>query len=375
MAIVHGTDGWDWLDYSAGVTDNADTVYGRGGTDVLYGHGGGDTLIGGEGVDALDGGAGNDTASYVYSDEGVIVDLVTGQGEGGPYDNDYLESIENLTGSPHADWLAGDNGSNVLSGEGGDDFLKGGGGADTLNGSYNNDTLAGGVGADTLNGGFGWDTADYADSNAAVFVSLLTDDAADGHAQGDDLNSIENVTGSAYADQLWGDDGVNELRGQDGGDLLKGFGEEDSLYGGGGADTLQGMDGDDLLQGQNGQDTLNGGDGRDDLYGGNGADTFSWSGASDTGLTTATADAIRDFNRAQGDEIDFSAIDADIFAAGDQAFSFIGTDAFSGASGEIRYYHSGGDTYIEMQIGDEVDVEGVIRLDGIHDPLASWFVL
>ena len=36
------------------------------------------------------------------------------------------------------------------------------------------------------------------------------------------------------------------------------------------------------------------------------------------------------------DDIDFSAIDANTAAGGDQAFTFIGSDAFSGA-GQLRY--------------------------------------
>ena len=84
---------------------------------------------------------------------------------------------------------------------------------------------------------------------------------------------------------------------------------------------------------------------------------------------------IWDFNRIEGDQLNIASIDADVYTAGDQAFTFIGTAAFSGTPGEVRYYQSGGDTYIEMQTGTSVDVEGVIRLAGIHTPEASWFVL
>ena len=46
---------------------------------------------------------------------------------------------------------------------------------------------------------------------------------------------------------------------------------------------------------------------------------------------------IRDFSRAQGDDIDLSGIDANAKAAGNQAFSFIGDKAFSGKAGELQY--------------------------------------
>ena len=45
---------------------------------------------------------------------------------------------------------------------------------------------------------------------------------------------------------------------------------------------------------------------------------------------------IRDFSRAQGDDIDLSGIDANAKAAGNQAFSFIGAKAFSGKAGELQ---------------------------------------
>jgi Ca2+-binding RTX toxin-like protein len=407
MAVVHGTKGDDDIDYNS-VTDVGDTVYGYEGNDSVSGRDGNDTLIGGDGIDNLmgndgddlliggeggdflSGNAGTDTASYADSDESVVVDLDWedswgyGFGSGGTAEHDLVQGIENLIGSSYADTLEGSDADNVIDGgagadtlygKGGADLLKGAGGADTLNGGNGADTLKGGGGADMLNGGNGNDTASYEASPEGVSVLLYTDDAAGGDAEGDELNGIENLSGSAFADVLWGGDGGNELHGLDGNDTLKGFGGADSLMGGTGSDTLEGMNGSDMLRGDNGHDILNGGAGRDDLYGGSGGDSFVWWDTSETGVTPGSADAVHDFNRAQGDTIDLSAVDANIHAAGNQAFSFIGTAAFSGTPGEIRYYHSGGNTYIEMQTGLLTDVEGVIRLDGIHNPTAGWFDL
>ena len=78
------------------------------------------------------------------------------------------------------------------------DHLKGGGGDDTLNGDNGNDVLKGGGGEDILNGGAGIDTADYYWSAAGVTVYLINDTASDGEAQDDDLNSIENFSGSGH---------------------------------------------------------------------------------------------------------------------------------------------------------------------------------
>ena len=82
----------------------------------------------------------------------------------------------------------------------GNDLLFGGDGDDILDGSFDNDTLEGGAGADTIMGSFGIDTASYASSNAGVFVNLMTGVAGGGHARGDVLSGIENLTGSAFND-------------------------------------------------------------------------------------------------------------------------------------------------------------------------------
>jgi Ca2+-binding RTX toxin-like protein len=114
-----------------------------------------------------------------------------------------------------------------------------------------------------------------------VFVSLYNDLASGGDAEGDDLNSIENLTGSAYNDNLWGSDGANVLRGMNGDDSLKGFGGDDTLWGGNGNDSLYGMDGNDTLRGESGDDMLNGGAGTDTMIGGVGNDEYFVDSASD----------------------------------------------------------------------------------------------
>ncbi|GLS35137.1 hypothetical protein GCM10010869_07250 [Mesorhizobium tianshanense] len=62
----------------------------------------------------------------------------------------------------------------------------------------------------------------------------------------DTFTSIENLTGSSFADQLAGDEGVNMLDGLGGDDRLEGRGGSDQLIGGLGADTLVGGPGNDV---------------------------------------------------------------------------------------------------------------------------------
>jgi VCBS repeat-containing protein len=101
---------------------------------------------------------------------------------------------------------------------------------------------------------------------------------------------------------------------------------------------LFGGAGDDLLIGGAGADLLVGGGGGDILVGGGGVDTFRFGAASDS---ACYPDAILDFEVGL-DRIDLHSIDANTLAAGDQAFHWIGADAFSAAgaasAGELRAY-------------------------------------
>lgn len=54
-----------------------------------------------------------------------------------------------------------------------------------------------------------------------------------------------------------------------------------------------------------------------------------------TDSNSTERDGIQDFNA--GDLIDLSRIDANLLADGDQAFSFIGSAAFSHTAGELRF--------------------------------------
>ncbi|MCX7092963.1 MAG: M10 family metallopeptidase [Methylobacter sp.] len=94
--------------------------------------------------------------------------------------------------------------------------------------------------------------------------------------------TIENATGSAYADTLIGNSVNNLLNGGASNDILQGGAGNDTLQGGTGYDTLQGGDGNDLLVGSSGKDTYNGGLGND---------TFRLNG-------NALIDTIQDFSSA-----------------------------------------------------------------------------
>lgn len=148
---------------------------------------------------------------------------------------------------------------------------------------------------------------------------------------------------------------------------------DDYIDGGAGADTINSGAGNDWLYGGSGNDKLNGEDGRDWLSGGTGADQFIFSSVLQSSV--ATPDFIWDFTRSEGDKINRSAIDANTSRSGNQAFSFIGSAAFSGVAGQLRYEYVNGNTVITGDVnGDGVADFGVTLYDAM--PLvATDFVL
>lgn len=158
-----------------------------------------------------------------------------------------------LVGTDGPDTLIGTSGDDVLDGKAGNDVLFGMDGNDILYGRAGEDVLAGGGGADYLNGGAGTDTVDYSGSGAAITVDVINDIGIGGDAEGDTFNSIENVIGSDFDDNLRANNGPN---------------------------TVDGGAGDDIISTGAGTDTLIGGAGADSLDGGNNIDTADYSGSS-----------------------------------------------------------------------------------------------
>ncbi len=140
-----------------------------------------------------------------------------------------------------------------------------------------------------------------------------------------------------------------------------------------GSDTVLGGGGKDNLNGGGGNDRIMGGSGQDSLTGGTGMDVFAFADK-DTGTSKATADYITDFSGKGGDKIDLKLIDADVKKKGDQAFSFIGKNAFTKA-GQVRYEKAGKDTYVYINTDSDKTAEGVIKVKGALDMQKGWFIL
>ncbi|MDF1721672.1 MAG: hypothetical protein P1U65_13430 [Minwuia sp.] len=102
----------------------------------------------------------------------------------------------------------------------GDDTLDGGDGVDELIGGDGDDVILSGAGLDQISGDDGTDTLDFVNAIQGVSFDLLTGDLSDdGFGNSETAGSIENASGSAFADTFsLGLDAV--VSGEDGDDLF-----------------------------------------------------------------------------------------------------------------------------------------------------------
>ena len=213
----------------------------------------------------------------------------------------------------------------MLLGGLGADIVLGGAGDDTLLGGAGDDYFKSGAGADSIDGGAGDDMVAYIDFDVPVIIDLMHENKnREGEEKGDNLTHIENMSGSRWDDQLFGDDernhiqgsiGADKIWGRGGADRLEGGEGDDVIYGGGDNDVLLGGDGVDMLKGNGGADMLRGGAGDDILIGGAGINVLNGGAGADKFvlyekttleaivLPNAGTNRVTDFKSVEGDRI------------------------------------------------------------------------
>lgn len=306
-----------------------DVITGEGSANAIAGLAGNDQISGGLGNDVIVGGDGNDTIS------------------GGDGDNTLAGDAGDdvLTGGVGIDVMTGGNGNDALTGDAGDDQLVAGAGTDTLVGDAGNDRLEGGAGddlliggagADAMLGGDGFDTVTYASAGSAVSANLGSGHGADG----DWLNGVEKLIGSAFDDYLEGGFGIGGV--------------------------LDGGDGNDVLASAWANETFIGGAGADEFRYGTGSLFTMYEGV----------DTITDFSALDHDRIDLSRLDADSnYLNGNDTFTFIGSGAFTGVKGQLRVVAVGGFQQVEADSNGDLVADLVIRVTSATALVASDFVL
>ena len=351
----------DFVANSLTGSDQANVLSGLGGNDTLAGGAGDDMLIGGSGADMLDGGAGIDKLiggagddRYRVDSSGDRIGELVGEGTDTVYasvgyalragvaveilrtSNAAATTTINLTGNEFAQSIFGNAGANVIVAAGGNDLLDGGAGIDKLYGGIGDDAYFIDESGDRVidNAGEGTDTV-YASTSYALRAGTSIEIMRTTNAG---ANVAMDLTGNEFGQTIAGNAGVNTLYGAGGDDILYGEAGNDRLYGGAN---------NDVLDGGSGLDRIFGGTGDDVLTGGGGADKFVFT---DLGGT----DRITDFLSGT-DKIDLGLLDANTMVGGDQAFNFIGDNAFGGIAGQLRAYTSDGGNYLAGDVnGDGV---------------------
>ncbi|MCV9963355.1 M10 family metallopeptidase C-terminal domain-containing protein [Pararhizobium sp. BT-229] len=171
------------------------------------------------------------------------------------------------------------------------------------------------------------------------------------------LDRVETIVGTSDSETLRGGIGVEKITG------------------GAGDDTLIGYEGDDRLYGDAGDDVVYGGLGADGLVGGTGKDVFLYKTLADSRVSSTGRDTIYNFLGTEGDRIHLSTLDANTKVSGDQAFSFLGTSAFTGKAGELRYTKTASDTYVYADVNGDAVADFAIHLDDAVTLGKGYFVL
>ena len=395
-------------DITEGTQNEGGNIFGTADDDTLMGGRGNDTLDGDLGADVMSGGDGNDI--YVVDN---ALDAVIESNDSASQIDLVMSSVswtlgantENLTltgmsatdgfGNELKNIITGTRSNNILDGRGGADTLRGGdgsdsyfvddasdkvlesnadsisGGIDTVysslatyslganlenlvltagssaNGIGNalDNTLYAGAGDNVLDGRAGVDTVSYLFATAGVTVKLSTSAQQDTIGSGiDTLKGTENLTGSRFDDFLTGNSADNRLSGAEGNDTLTGGSGNDTLIGGAGVDTL---------------------------IGGTGADRYVFNDIAEMGVGMR-ADIIQGFKTIEADTLDLSAIDARPQTLVNDAFTFIGSAAFSANNyGELRLANG----FLYGNIDGDAEPDFAIQLTGVQSLLAADIIL
>ncbi|MBP0462387.1 M10 family metallopeptidase C-terminal domain-containing protein [Roseomonas sp. PWR1] len=343
-------------DYERYGTAAANRLDGTANPNAIFGLGGHDTLDGLAGADTLAGGPGDDL--YVVDQAGDRVVEAAGAG------TDTVRTTLALytLGATLEHLVAGDGTPHRFNGNAAANRLTGGGGADTLSGGAGADTLDGGGGIDRLSGG----------GDDDWYVLTPGDIVAEGAGGGRDTVTIGAGTSYALAAE------VEALR-MTAGTIVFGLGNTgaNTMVGNANGNVLNGAGGADSIAGEGGADVLIGGEGADTLRGGAAGDVFRFDAAADSG--PAAPDLIADFAFRAGevDRISLSRIDARAGTAGDEAFTFIGTNAFTGVQGQLRAeaVTPGVRWRIEPDVNGDRAADLVLLVDSATAPVAGWFIL
>ena len=325
FAAVAGGDAFD------NGTDTI-TINGAAGVETITGTNFADTLSGGAGADVLNGGLGNDFYLYASTAQAAAGENIV-EASGGGIDTLHTTATASLIGLTV-------NGSADLEGadtdEGIEQILIQAGTTATFSGAQ-------------LSGN------DIAVNESAAGTTKLVINVASGAT-----SSFASLTFAAVAGGDAFDNGTDTI-------TINGAAGVETITGTNFADTLSGGAGADVLNGGAGNDRLTGSAGVDVLTGGLGADTFVFASTADIGNGTVAGsrELVTDFVVGV-DRFDFSAIDANTGAGGNQAFTLLTENASISAAAQLRWYFdaANNETIIEGNVNANLTPDFKIALAG-----------
>ncbi|WP_439142898.1 Hint domain-containing protein [Planktotalea sp.] len=398
--FIEGGDGNDLLRPGPG----SDTVLGGAGNDTLE-LSDSDVLDGGTDIDLLDAtfGAFGETVVFNADNSGSTdngstfqnIEVFNSDGGNDSYNaSAAADDLVILTGADD-DTIFGGSGTDVIDGGADDDLLDGG---------LSNDTVLGGTGNDTilLNDGYLGDSIVGGEDLDGLDIDILdasgvTNDGVNVFLSGNETGAVTSTEGTANFEQIesfvltdqaddfdgdnssanvtidggLGDDTLSTGSGDD--SIIAGDGN-DNIGAGAGNNTVLGGAGDDTIESNGFNNVIDGGDDADRIAigissgdtisggeGGNDADTLTGTSANDTLTITLTGNEAGTFLDDDGDDGEFTGIEAFELTAG--------ADTFNGAAatteGTSVWGFGGDDVITGTGGGDSLDGDsGSDSIDG-----------
>jgi len=103
-------------------------------------------------------------------------------------------------------------------------------------------------------------------------------------------------------------------------------------------------------------------------------DVFIWSNINEIGLFNFDPDIVTDLNRAEGDLLHFTNMDANEDGRRRPEFYLHRPGGVHGGC-QISWSTNGVDTFIQLNTNADPTVDGIIQVLGVHTVDASWFSL
>ncbi|UWU23038.1 hypothetical protein N2601_08860 [Rhizobium sp. CB3060] len=225
--------------------------------------------------------------------------------------------------------------------------------------------------SELFTGGAGNDSVDYSSSSGSVRIDLASSTGSGASAEGDTFVSIENASGSQFADIIIGNSSDNSLSGGGGDDEIRSGGGNDYLDGGAGNDTIYTAVGEQIVDGGAGDDVLVVSGARSDYTLSAETDQLiSIENQAGTSIIATNVEWIR-FEDESGTQIGLVNVDHLLASEGKNLIEgSAGTDVLVGSTGADAIFASDGGDTVDAGSGDDL-IDGGLGNDDLKGGVGS----